>query len=152
MPGLIDSHIHYPQSEMIGMYGKQLLDWLNEYTYPTEEAFASEEYAERVARFFVNELFRNGTTTCMAYATVHKASVDALFTVASEYNMRMLTGKVMMNRNAPQALIDTEETGYADSRELIETWLKKGRNLYVVTPPILDNIYTWATDHCSPFA
>lgn len=134
MPGLIDAHIHYPQSEMIGMYGKQLLDWLNEYTYPTEEAFASEEYAERVARFFVNELFRNGTTTCMAYATVHKASVDALFTVASEYNMRMLTGKVMMNRNAPQALMDTEETGYADSRELIETWHNKGRNLYVVTP------------------
>ena len=72
MPGLIDSHIHYPQSEMIGMYGKQLLDWLNEYTYPTEEAFGDSEYAGRVARFFVNELFRNGTTACMAYATVHK--------------------------------------------------------------------------------
>lgn len=134
MPGLIDSHIHYPQSEMIGMYGKQLLDWLNQYTYPTEEAFASQEHAEKVARLFVNELFRNGTTCCMAYATVHKTSVDALFSVASEYNMRMLTGKVMMNRNAPQALTDTEESGYTDSRALIESWHKNGRNLYVVTP------------------
>lgn len=134
MPGLIDSHIHYPQSEMIGMYGKQLLDWLNEYTYPTEEAFGDFEYAGRVARFFVNELFRNGTTTCMAYATVHKESVNALFSVASEYNMQMLTGKVLMNRNAPQSLMDTEESGEADSRELIEAWHKKGRNLYVITP------------------
>ena len=91
------------------MYGKQLLDWLNEYTYPTEEAFGDSEYAGRVARFFVNELFRNGTTTCMAYATVHKESVNALFSVASEYNMQMLTGKVLMNRNAPQSLMDTEE-------------------------------------------
>ena len=114
-------YVHYPQSEMIGMYGKQLLDWLNEYTYPTEEAFCNPEYAERVARFFVNELFRNGTTTCMAYATVHKESVDALFAVASGYNMQMLTGKVLMNRNAPQALMDTEESGESDSRKLIET-------------------------------
>lgn len=92
MPGLIDSHVHYPQSEMIGMYGRQLLDWLNEYTYPTEEAFSNPEYAERVARLFANELFRNGTTTCMAYATVHKESVNALFSVASDYNMLMMTG------------------------------------------------------------
>lgn len=134
MPGLIDSHIHYPQSEMIGMYGRQLLDWLNTYTFPTEEAFGDPEYAERVARFFVNELFRNGTTTCMAYATVHKTSVDALFSVASEYNMRMLTGKVLMNRNAPDALTDTEESGEADTRSLIEAWHNKGRNSYVITP------------------
>lgn len=134
MPGFIDSHIHFPQSEMIGMYGKQLLDWLNDYTYPTEKAFSSREYAERVARFFINELLRNGTTSCMAYATVHKTSVDALFTVASEYNMRMLTGKVLMNRNAPDYLTDTEESGEADTRSLIEKWHKQGRNLYVITP------------------
>lgn len=134
MPGLIDSHIHYPQAEMVGMYGKQLLDWLNEYTFPTEDAFASQEYAEKVARFFVNELLRNGTTTCMAYATVHKTSVNALFSVASAYNMRVLTGKVLMNRNAPPTVTDTEETGYTESRELIDTWHRKGRNLYVVTP------------------
>lgn len=134
MPGFIDSHVHYPQSEMIGMYGRQLLDWLNEYTFPTEEAFADKAYAERVAHFFINELFRNGTTSCMAYATVHKTSVDALFSVASEYNMRMLTGKVLMNRNAPESLTDTEESGEADTRSLIEAWHNNGRNSYVITP------------------
>lgn len=134
MPGLIDSHIHYPQTEIIGMYGKQLLDWLDEYVFPTEQTFLSPEVAERVARLFVNELFRNGTTTCMAYASVYPGSVDTLFTVASEYNMQMLTGKILMDRNAPQALTDTAESGYSDSKLLIEKWHKAGRNRYVITP------------------
>ena len=134
MPGFIDSHIHYPQAEIIGMYGKQLLEWLNDYTFPAEQAFSSPEHAERIARFFVQELFRNGTTTCMAYATVHTASVAALFSVASEYNMCMMTGKVLMDRNAPDGLTDTARRGEAESRSLIETWHKKGRNRYVITP------------------
>lgn len=134
MPGFIDSHIHYPQSEIIGMYGKQLLDWLDEYTFPAEQAFVSPEYAEKIARFFIKELFRNGTTTCMAYATVHAASVTALFSVASEYNMCMLAGKVMMDRHAPEKLTDTVDQGESESRSLIEMWHGKGRNRYVITP------------------
>ena len=89
-PGFIDSHIHFSQSEIQGMYGKQLLDWLDEYTFPAEEAFSSMEYAQDIARFFVKELVKNGTTTCAAYATVHPASVTALFSVATEYNMCIL--------------------------------------------------------------
>lgn len=134
MPGFIDSHIHYPQAEIIGMYGKQLLDWLGDYTFPAEQSFASPEHAGRMARFFIQELFRNGTTTCMAYATVHPASVTALFSVASEYDMCMLTGKVLMDRNAPAGLTDTAERGESESRNLIETWHGKGRNRYVITP------------------
>ena len=134
MPGFIDSHIHYPQAEIIGMYGKQLLDWLDDYTFPAEQAFASPEHADKMARFFIQELFRNGTTTCMAYATVHPASVTALFSVASEYNMCMLTGKVLMDRNAPAGLTDTAGQGESESRSLIETWHGKGRNRYVITP------------------
>ena len=111
MPGFIDSHIHYPQAEIIGMYGRQLLDWLEDYTFPVEQAFVSSEHADRMAHFFVEELFRNGTTACMAYATVHPTSVTALFSVASEYNMCMLTGKVLMDRNAPAGLTDTAEQG-----------------------------------------
>lgn len=134
MPGFIDSHIHYSQSEIIGMYGHQLLDWLNKYTFPAEQAFASEEHALGIARFFVDELLKNGTTTCMAYATVHPVSVSALFTVASGYNMRMMTGKVLMDRNAPDGLTDTPEQGVDDCHKLIECWHQKGRNQYVITP------------------
>ena len=134
MPGFIDSHIHYPQAEIIGMYGKQLLDWLEDYTFPAEQAFVSSEHADRMAHFFIEELFRNGTTACMAYATVHPTSVTALFSVASKYNMCMLTGKVLMDRNAPARLTDTAEQGKSESRSLIESWHGKGRNRYVITP------------------
>ena len=121
-PGFIDSHIHFSQSEIQGMYGKQLLDWLDEYTFPAEEAFSSMEYAQDIARFFVKELVKNGTTTCAAYATVHPASVTALFSVASDYNMCILAGKVMMNRNAPDYLMDTTRQSELDCRRLIEDW------------------------------
>jgi len=134
MPGFIDSHVHFPQTEIIGMYGRQLLDWLNEYVFPTEETFSSPEVAERVARLFIDQLFQNGTTSCMAYASVYPESVDTLFSVASEYNMRMITGKMMMNRNAPANLTDTTQSGYEDSLRLIERWHAKGRNRYVITP------------------
>ena len=134
LPGFIDSHIHFSQSEIQGMYGKQLLDWLDEYTFPAEEAFSSMEYAQDIARFFVKELVKNGTTTCAAYATVHPASVTALFSVATEYNMCILAGKVMMNRNAPDYLMDTTHQGELDCRSLIEDWDGKGRNHYVITP------------------
>lgn len=133
-PGFIDSHIHFSQSEIVGMYGKQLLDWLDEYTFPAEEAFSSKEYAQAIARFFVKELVKNGTTTCAAYATVHPASVTALFSVASEYNMCILAGKVMMNRNAPDGLLDTTLQSESDCRRLIEEWDGKGRNHYAITP------------------
>ena len=92
------------------------------------------EYAQDIARFFVKELVKNGTTTCAAYATVHPASVTALFSVATEYNMCILAGKVMMNRNAPDYLMDTTHQGELDCRSLIEDWDGKGRNHYVITP------------------
>lgn len=133
-PGFIDSHIHFPQIEIIGMYGRQLLDWLNEYTFPAEENFVSCVHAEEMAYAFVRELWRNGTTTCMAYATVHSESVNALFSVASKYNMRLLAGKVLMNRNAPENLLDTTSGGEEETRILIEKWHNKGRNSYVITP------------------
>lgn len=133
-PGFIDSHIHFSQSEILGMYGKQLLDWLDEYTFPAEETFASMKYARYIARFFVKELLKNGTTTCAAYATVHPASVSALFSVASEYDMCILAGKVLMNRNAPRYLTDTTPQGESDCRSLIEEWDGKGRNHYAITP------------------
>lgn len=134
MPGFIDVHVHFPQLPIIGMYGYQLLDWLNTYTFPAEQAFASPVYARQIASCFIRELLKNGTTTCMAYATVHPTSVEALFSVASQYNMCILAGKVLMNRNAPQGLMDTTEQGERDSRTLIEKWHGNGRILYVITP------------------
>lgn len=133
-PGFIDTHIHYPQTDMIASYGEQLLDWLNNYTFPAEQRFTDEHHASSVADTFLNELLRNGTTTALVFGTVHKGSVDAFFQAAERRNLRMIAGKVMMDRNAPEELTDTADSSYADSRELIERWHNKGRLHYAVTP------------------
>ncbi|HWV09518.1 MAG TPA: guanine deaminase [Pseudomonas sp.] len=133
-PGFIDTHIHYPQTGMIASYGEQLLDWLNTYTFPTERQFADKAHASDVAAIFLKELLRNGTTTALVFGSVHKQSVDAFFEAAEALNLRMIAGKVLMDRNAPDYLTDTPETGYAESKELIERWHGKGRLHYAVTP------------------
>lgn len=133
-PGFIDTHIHYPQTGMIASYGEQLLDWLNTYTFPTEKQFEDKSHAAEVADIFLKELLRNGTTTALVFGSVHPQSVDAFFEAAQKLDLRMIAGKVMMDRNAPDYLTDTAETGYAESKALIERWHGKGRLHYAVTP------------------
>lgn len=134
IPGMIDTHIHFPQTEMVGAYGEQLLSWLNTYTFPTEIQFKDKAYASEIAKFFVNELLKNGTTTALVFCTVHPESVDALFEAAEQHQMRLIAGKVMMDRHAPEALCDTAESAYEDSKALIEKWHGQGRALYAITP------------------
>ena len=134
MPGFIDTHTHYPQTDVIGSYGAQLLDWLNTYTFPMEARFSDMNLANDVASFFCDELLRNGTTTAMVFATVHQGSVDAIFNAANAREMRLIAGKVMMDRNAPDNLCDTAETSYQQSRDLIQKWHGKDRLSYAITP------------------
>lgn len=134
IPGMIDTHIHFPQTEMVGAYGEQLLSWLNTYTFPTEIQFKDKTYASEIAKFFVNELLKNGTTTALVFCTVHPESVDALFEAAEKHQMRLIAGKVMMDRHAPEALCDSADSSYDDSKALIEKWHGQGRALYAITP------------------
>jgi guanine deaminase len=134
LPGLIDSHIHYPQTQVIASYGAQLLEWLNKYTFVEEQKFGDPAHAARIARFFLDELLRNGTTTAVVYCTVHPESVEAFFAESAQRNTRMIAGKVMMDRNAPAALTDTAERGYRESRALLEKWHRRGRQLYAISP------------------
>lgn len=134
MPGFIDTHIHYPQTDVIGSGGRQLLDWLNDYTFPAEARFADAAYAKTVADFFLDELLASGTTTAMVYCTVHRESVDAFFDAAAARGARMIAGKVLMDRNCPDYLRDTPQSGEFDSRELIERWHAHERLSYALTP------------------
>ncbi len=134
MPGFIDTHIHYPQTRVIGSYGAQLLDWLQKYTFVEEQKFAERAHCEAVARFFLDELFRQGTTTAAVYCTVHPQSVEAFFSEAEKRGARMIAGKVMMDRNAPAALTDTPQRGYDESKALIARWRGRGRLDYAITP------------------
>ena len=134
LAGFIDCHVHYPQTQIIGAYGEQLIDWLNKYTFVAEQQFAEKSHAREVAKVFLKESLRAGTTTPVAYCTVHPQSVDAYFEEASALNMCTIAGKIMMDRNAPEALTDTPKQGYDETKALIKKWHGKGRNLYCVTP------------------
>ncbi|MCP5205869.1 MAG: guanine deaminase [Hahellaceae bacterium] len=134
MPGFIDTHVHYPQTQIIGSYGEQLIDWLHKYAFAAEQQFADKSHAKGVAKVFLQECLRAGTTTASVYCTVHPQSVDAFFEEADALNMRMIAGKVMMDRNAPAALTDTPQQSFNDSQRLIDRWHNHGRQLYSVTP------------------
>lgn len=134
MPGFVDTHIHYPQTDVIGSDGRQLLDWLEDYTFPAERRFSDPEYAREVADFFLDELLRNGTTTAMVFCTVHRPSVEVFFESAARRKLRMVAGKVLMDRNSPEYLRDSASMGERDSRELLEKWHGHGRLSYAITP------------------
>jgi guanine deaminase len=134
MPGFIDPHIHYPQTQVIASYGAQLLEWLEKYTFVEEQKFADREHAARNAEFFLDELARNGTTTAVAYCTAHPVSADALFAAAHKRNVGMIAGNAVMNRNGPPGLLAPADTAIADSRDLIKRWHGTGRQRYAVTP------------------
>jgi guanine deaminase len=131
-PGFIDTHLHYPQTDMIASPAPGLLPWLDTYTFPTERQFGDAAHARVTADFFLDELLRNGTTTAMVYCTVHKESVDAFFEASSARKLRMAAGKVLMDRHCPDFLQDTADM--RDSEELIQRWHKKGRSMYAITP------------------
>lgn len=134
VPGFVDAHVHYPQIDVIGAPGGQLLHWLSAYAFPAEARFDDGEVARETARFFLDQLLHNGTTTALVFATAHRVSAEALFAEALSRNMRIVAGKVLMDRNAPPGISDTAETGYMESRSLIRAWHGKGRLGYAVTP------------------
>ncbi|MEO1622151.1 MAG: guanine deaminase [Cyanobacteria bacterium J06632_3] len=134
MPGFIDAHIHYPQTGIIAAYGEQLLEWLDQYVFPTEGKFHDKDYAREVADIFLDQLLSNGTTTALVLAAVFPESAEAFFEAAAARNLCMIAGKVMMDRNAPEAVCDTAESSYQDTRALIQKWHNKGRLRYAATP------------------
>ena len=132
--GFVDCHVHYPQLPIIASYGEQLLEWLERYTFPCESAFSDHNHARHIADLFLDECVKNGTTTAAVYATVHPESVEAFFEASSAKGLRMACGKVLMDRNAPENLRDTAESGYEQSKQLIEKWHGKDRGVYAITP------------------
>jgi guanine deaminase len=133
MPGFIDTHVHSPQLEVMASFGTELLDWLQRYTFPAERAYADPAVAAAGAERFLDALVAHGTTAAVVFPTVHKVSADALFAAADRRGMRLVTGKCLMDRNAPPELRDDVAQAERDCRELIERWHGKGRNGYAVT-------------------
>jgi guanine deaminase len=134
LPGFIDTHIHYPQTDVIAAGGRQLLDWLENHTFVEERRFADPLHAAEVSEFFLDELARNGTTSALVFCTVHPSSVEAFFSAAARRRLRMVAGKVLMDRNAPPYLCDSPAAADRESRALLERWHGSDRLLYAITP------------------
>lgn len=134
LPGFIDTHIHFPQTQVIASYGTQLLEWLEKYTFPAEARYADPAHAAENATFFIDELLRCGTTTAVVYGSVHRASVDALLAESQRRGTMMLAGKTCMDRNAPAYLTDSATTAHDETEALIATWHGHGRQRVVITP------------------
>lgn len=133
LPGFVDTHVHSPQLDVIGSYGSELLDWLNTYTFPAERRYADAAVAQQGAALFLDALLAHGTTAAVVFPTVHKVSADALFAAAAERGMRLIAGKVLMDRHAPDGLRDDVVQAEADCRELIARWHGRERLAYAVT-------------------
>ena len=135
VPGLIDCHLHYVQSPMIGSFGDSLLEWLNTYTFPTESKFKDKEFADEVARIFFRQILSQGTTSANIFATTFATSVDAIFEESERYNTRIISGKVLQDRNLPDSLKDPSTEGSIIlTEELMKKWHHRGRQLYAVVP------------------
>ena len=133
VPGFVDAHVHYPQIERIASHGEQLMQWLDRHIFPAEKTFTDRAHADDVAAFFLDELLRHGTTSALVFATVHPGSVDALFEAALQRDMRIVSGKVLMDLG-PEGLRDDVASGRADTEALIGRWRGRGRLGYAVTP------------------
>ncbi len=132
--GFVDAHMHYPQTGIIASWGKQLIDWLNTYTFPEEARFGDRAYADDVAGRTLDLALAHGTTTLASFCTIHPTSVDAFFEAASARNMAVIAGKTCMDRNAPDDLRDTAQSAYDDSKALLEKWHGRARASYAITP------------------
>lgn len=134
LPGFVDAHVHYPQVEVVGGYGEELLDWLARYVFPAEQRLADPAHAADLAGFFLDSLVAGGVTTACVFCTSHPGSADAFFTAAAARGLRMAAGKVAMDRNAPAALCDTPRRAHDESAALIARWHGRDRLLYALTP------------------
>lgn len=132
--GFVDAHMHYPQTGMIASWGKQLIDWLNTYTFPEESRFGDKAYADDVAGRTLDLALAHGTTTLTSFCTIHPQSVDAFFEAAAARNMAVIAGKTCMDRNAPDTLRDDAKSAYDDSKALLQKWHGRGRATYAITP------------------
>ncbi|MBV9889440.1 MAG: amidohydrolase family protein, partial [Rhizobacter sp.] len=127
LPGFVDSHVHSGQIDVIASYGTALLDWLTTHTFPAEARHRERGHAEAAAAHFVDALLAHGTTTAVIFPTVHAQSVEALFTAAEARGMRLVAGKVLMDRNAPPDLVDDVAGAERDMEDLIARWHNRGR-------------------------
>jgi guanine deaminase len=135
LPGFVDTHVHLPQYGALALYGKELLEWLKTYIYPAEREFTSEA-ANTLCPLFFRSLLANGVTTAAIYCSVQKESTHVAFEWAEKTGMRAIIGKVMMDQNSPDFLLEQTTDSLEASEEVCRKWhgADNGRLQYAFTP------------------
>lgn len=137
LPGLIDTHLHLPQYSFLGKgTDLELLEWLETLTFPSEARFSDPEYARNITEKFFDDLIAHGTTTASIYTTIHEQATDIAFSMADKKGMRAFIGKVMMDQNSPEELLENTEESLKASIRLFKKWdnYDNGRLRYIFTP------------------
>jgi guanine deaminase len=135
-PGFVDTHLHYPQTRVIGSASGPLLDWLESTIFPEEERFRDEVYARRVALSFVEHCLAVGTTTVSAYSSSDPRATEILFETMAERGISGLAGLTLMDQNCPPALQLASDAAMLECRRLVSKFhgFDRGRLGFSVTP------------------
>jgi guanine deaminase len=134
LPGFIDTHVHFPQTRIIGGLGWPLLDWLRLHALPEEVRMGDATYARAVADEFIRALARHGTTTALVFGSHFGEAMDCLFQAACAGGIRIASGLVLSDRLLPEPLRQTPEQAYRISRDLIARYHGRNGQRYAVTP------------------
>ncbi|MED7788921.1 guanine deaminase [Francisella sp. 19X1-34] len=150
MPGFIDTHMHTTQTKAVGAYGEKLLEWLDNYIFPSEASFNSSKLAYKEFDILFKELFKNGTTTICGYAPSAYDGTDIVFELAQKYNMRVILGNTIMTKGSKDIITDPE-TNMKISEKLCNKWHNKGRASYALTPRFALSCDTKTLNLCKEF-
>jgi len=134
LPGLVDTHVHFPQVRVIGALGMPLMEWLERSALPEEQNLAAPDYAATIAGEFVASLIAAGTTTSLVFGSHFAPAVDALFAEASRFGLRVTSGLVVSDRMLPEPLLTTPDRAFSEALDLASRWHGRGRARYAVTP------------------
>lgn len=134
IPGFVDLHTHASQFAIKGIgYDKELIPWLETYTFPEESKFKDISYATKIYKEFVNELYNEGTTRAVIFATIHTKATDILMNLLEEKGIVSYVGKVNMDRNCPDTLKEDSD----ESINNTSTWIKNCNEKYKFVKPII---------------
>lgn len=134
VPGFCDLHVHAPQFVFRGLgLDMQLMDWLNTYTFPTENKFSDLSFAANYYEAFANALEVNGTTSAVIFATIHVDSTVLLMDILEKHKIRSFVGKVNMDTLCPDYLCEDTKKSLEDA----ERWINEVLNKYKFVKPIV---------------
>ncbi len=134
LPGLVDTHVHFPQLRVLGGLDRQLLDWLECVALPEEARMSDRAYAKDTANRFVRALAAHGTTTALVFGSHFKQATSALFDAAEKSGLRVISGMVLSDRLLRPELHQLPQDAHRDCSDLIARYHGQGRLHFAVTP------------------